>query len=86
MGRVKHLFTDKIYCLHLVPQEPELACSVVEGRLKIRFLKEKVKSDEQMVPEVVCRQRALSTYRSTGNFNKSNPGNELSACCHGPFC
>lgn len=27
----------------------------------------------KMVPGVVCRQRALSTYRSKGSFNKSNP-------------
>ncbi len=59
MGRLKHLFTEKIYCISLMPQETELACSVVEGRLKFGFLKDRVRSDEEMAHEGVCRQRAL---------------------------
>lgn len=46
-GRLKHLFTDKVYCIHFRPQEPEFACFVVLGRLKLGFfLKERVKFKE----------------------------------------
>ena len=59
-----------------MPREPELdwfffggGGVAVEGRLGQRFLRERVTSGEGTAPEVVCRQRALSTNRSAGTFS-----------------